>query len=58
MTTAQAQTAAPQLKACLRHALPLRAHLVVGLSESVITHIPVGGNGDVAWNCSKENNLK
>lgn len=51
MATAQTHTAAPQLEARLRHALPLGAHLVVGLCERVVARIPVGGNGYVAWNC-------
>lgn len=50
MATAQAHTAAPQFEARLRHALPLGAHLMVGLCECVVTHIPVGGDGYVTWN--------
>lgn len=50
VSTAQPQAVAPQLEACLRHALPLCAHLMVGLGECVITHIPVGGNRDITWN--------
>lgn len=53
MATAQTHTAAPQLEARLRHALPLGAHLVVGLRECVEARIPVGGNGYVAWNCRR-----
>lgn len=54
MTTAQPQAAAPQLEASLRHTLPLGAHLMVGLCECVVTHIPVGRNGDVTWNYGRE----
>lgn len=53
VATAQTHTAAPQLEACLRHALPLGAHLVVGLCECVIAGIPIGCNGYVAWNCRR-----
>lgn len=50
VTAAQAQAAAPQLEPRLRHALPLGAHLVVGVCEGVVTHVSVGVDVDVAWN--------
>lgn len=53
VATAQTHTAAPQLEASLGHALPLGAHLVVGLCKCVVAGIPVGCYGYVAWNCSR-----
>ncbi len=50
MTTAEAKALAPEFKARLGHALPLRAHLMVGGGECVVAHIPACGNHSSPWN--------
>ena len=49
MSAAQAQASTPQLEACLRHALPLGAHLVVGVCVCVVANVPVDIGGEVTW---------
>ena len=49
MSAAQAQAATPELEACLRHTLPLGAHLVVGVCVCVVANVSVDIDWEVTW---------